>query len=150
MRPKLTRHALRYAAVGTIAVVALACQATTPTPPRVVWIDRVPTPAPAAVAAQPVVARGVNTLALLPISPTGAQIGVEYGYEMPHCGVRSPIDVDGSFWDPVDVLPDPVVFDGQLGTFTLVSITEATFSATSGGVLHLVRHAGAKEFFYCQ
>lgn len=149
MRPKMLPRAVRLAVLSMTAVVAIACQSTNPIPPRVVWTDRVPEPDSSAVAAQQVVARGSNTLTLLPISPTGAQLGVDYGYDMPHCGVGSPIDVDGSFWDAVDVPADPVTFDGQPGIFRLVSSTEATFTAPSIGVLHLVRHSGPKEFFYC-
>jgi hypothetical protein len=149
MRLEMTRRSVRSAALAAIALVAIACQTTHPTPPRVVWGDRVPTPAPSAVAAQPVVSRGSNTVTLLPISPIGAQVGIDYGYDMPHCGIGSPIDVDGSFWDSIDTLPDPVAFDGQPGTFRLISGKDATFTATSGEVLRLVRHTGAKEFFYC-
>lgn len=140
---------IRLAALSIAAVVTVACQAWNPIPPPVVWTDRVPAPDPSAVAARPILARGSNTLTLLPISQTGAQIGVDYRYDMPHCGVGSPIDVNGSFWDAVDVPADPVIFDARPGVFRLVSSTTATFTATSVGVLHLVRHNGAKEFFYC-
>ena len=56
---------------------------------------------------------------------------------MPHCGVWSPIDVDGSFWDAVDAPEDPASFDGVPGSFRLTSSTEATFTVSHGGVLHL-------------
>jgi hypothetical protein len=101
------------------------------------------------VAAQPVVARGSDSITLLPISPTGAVVGVAYAYDMPHCGIGSPIDVDGSFWDGVGVAPDSVDFDGRTGTFRLASPTEATFTASDGRILHLVRHTGAKKFRIC-
>jgi hypothetical protein len=133
-----------------IAGLLLAgCQLLAPVPPRVVWTDRVPTPAPEAIAAQPVVGRTQSTLTLLPISPTGAQIGVAYTYEMPHCGINSPIDIDGSFWDAAQALPDPVAFDGVTGSFRLTSADAATFTSDSGAVLRLVRHMGAKEFGFC-
>jgi hypothetical protein len=109
----------------------------------------VPKAAPEVIAAQSVVARGPNSVTLLPISPTGAVVGTDYGYDMPHCGINSPIDVDGSFWDAVGVPPDSVDFDGQPGTFRLVSPTEATFTASDGKILQLVRHSGAKEFRFC-
>jgi hypothetical protein len=95
------------------------------------------------------VARGSDTITLLPISPTGAAVGVAYAYETPHCGINSPIDVDGSFWDAVGVPPDSVDFDGWPGSFRLDTPTEATFTASDGRVLHLVRHSGAKEFRLC-
>jgi hypothetical protein len=69
---------------------------------------------------------------------------------MPHCGIHSPIDVDGSFWDAIGIAPDSVDFDGQPGTFRLVSATTAEFTRADGQVLNLVRHEGSKEFRFCQ
>lgn len=112
--------------------------------------DRVPTAAPAAIANQPVVARGSSSITLMPISPSGATIGVAYRYDMPHCGINSPIDVDGSFWDAIGIASDSVDFDGQPGTFRLVSANTAEFNRAGGQVLLLVRHEGPKEFRFCQ
>jgi hypothetical protein len=130
------------------AVLAAGCSLP-PSRPTVVWGDRVPDPAPEAIANQPVVARGPNTVTLLPVSPGGAEVSVAYRYDMPHCGVNGPIDIDGSFWDAVGIAPDSVDFDGARGTFRLVSDAEAVFTTSDGRVLHLVRHAGAKEFRLC-
>lgn len=146
---QMIRLGIRATTVIVAASVVIACQSTNPRPSQVVWGDRVPTALPPAVADQPVVARGSNTVTLLPISPTGAQIGVAYGYDMPHCGINSPIDVDGSFWDAVAVPADPVEFDGQPGSFRLVTATQATFTATNGKVVALTQHTGAKEFPFC-
>ncbi len=118
-------------------------------PEQTPWGDRVPTPAPALVADQPVVTRGPDSITLLPISPSGATVGVAYGFDMPHCGILSPIDVDGSFWDPVDRASSSG-FDGLPGTFRLDSHTTATFMTTGGQVLKLGRHAGSKAFGFCQ
>jgi hypothetical protein len=145
----MKRHALLW------VVIALAISACGPspvpsaTPASVVWTDRVPEAAPAVIAAQPVIARGPDSFTLLPISPTGAVVGTDYAYDMPHCGINSPIDVDGSFWDAVGVPPTSVDFDGQIGTFRLTSPTEATFTTSDGRVLRLVRRVGAKEFPGC-
>jgi hypothetical protein len=109
----------------------------------------VPEAAPEDIANQPVIALGPNSIIMWPISPTGAIVGVAYGYDMPHCGIHSPIDVDGSFWDGVGIAPDSVDFDGQPGTFRLVSDNKAEFTGTNGQVLLLVRHQGPKEFPYC-
>jgi hypothetical protein len=139
----------RTAAVTFVAMAAVGCSAINPTPPRVVWADRVPTPDPSSVAARPVVARSSNTVTLQPISPTGATVGVSYAYDMPHCGIGSPIDVDGSFWDPVAVPADPVAFDGLSGTVKLTAPNAATFTSSAGAVLQLTRHTGPKEFLFC-
>ncbi|HJP88909.1 MAG TPA: hypothetical protein VJ850_07750 [Candidatus Limnocylindrales bacterium] len=134
------------------ACVAAACSTThDATPAPVVWGVDVPEADAAAIEAQPVVARRNGFVTLLPISSTGGIVAVDYGYDMPHCGIHSPIDVDGSFWDPVN-LPldmDPVQFDGSTGTFRLTSRNTATFTDSSGRVLHLLRHAGEKEFGVC-
>ena len=119
------------------------------TPAPVVWTQDVPAPDVATIQAQPVIARREGHLTLLPISPTGAVIGTDYGYAMPHCGIGSPIDVDGTFWDPAILPADPVQFDGSPGTFRLTTLNTATFTDATGAVLHLVRHVGAKEFGYC-
>lgn len=108
-----------------------------------------PEAAPDAVASQPVVARGADSITLLPISPSGATVGIAYGYDMPHCGINSPIDVDGTFWDAVGIAPDSVDFDGQPGTFRLASHDAAEFTRSDGRVLTLVRHEGPKEFRFC-
>lgn len=120
-----------------------------PAPSNVAWGDRVPEAAPEAVANQPVVARGANSITILPISPSGATVGITYGYDMPHCGINSPIDVDGSFWDAVGIAPDSVDFDGQTGTFRLASHDAAEFIRSDARVLNLVRHDGPKEFRLC-
>ena len=138
---------LLWPAVLAVAVVlATGCESANhvASAAPVVWGNRVPTAPPAAVANQPVVARGPNSITLMPISPTGARINVAYGYEMPHCGLNSPIDVDGSFWDPLRAPETPAELDGEAGTFILDAPNEATFSAPNGDVLHLTRHVGAE------
>ena len=141
---------MRAAVLAVILMLAAGCSSLpAPTPTANVWGDRVPEAAQGVVAAQPVVTRGPDSITLLPISPTGAVVGTDYAYDMPHCGINSPIDVDGSYWDAVGVLPDSVDFDGRPGTFRVVSPTEATFTASGGAVLQLVRHSGAKEFRLC-
>lgn len=148
----MLRTSIALALLVVLTLVAAACSTTSyATPAPVAWGVDVPEADAAAIEAQPVVARRNGFVTLLPISPTGAVIGVEYGYEMPHCGIHSPIDVDGSFWDPV-ALPidmDPVQFDGSPGTFRLTSRDTAQFTDTVGRVLHLVRHSGPKEFGVC-
>jgi hypothetical protein len=142
---------MRLVKLALFAVIASGCSALpAPTPMATAWRDRVPQAGPDAIAAQPVLARTNTSITLLPISPIGAMVGVGYGYDMPHCGINSPIDVDGSFWDAVAVAPNTVDFDGQRGTFRLTSPTEATFTASTGRILRLVRRVGAKEFRFCQ
>jgi len=141
---------MRAALLAVVLVLAAGCLSLpAPTPAPTIWGGKVPEPAPEAIAAQPVIARGADSVTLLPISPTGAVVATDYAYDMPHCGINSPIDVDGSFWDAVGVPLDSVDFDGRPGTFRMVSSTEATFTAADGKILHLLRHSGAKEFRLC-
>jgi hypothetical protein len=143
-------HRPRVRLALVVLLIGLAgCRTETTTHAPGAWGSRVATPAPAVAAAQPVVARRLGFVTLLPISPKGATLGVTYGYEMPHCGVLSPIDVDASFWDAVAVPDTSVDFDGQPGSFRLDSEDRATFTATDGERLQLTRHAGAKEFPLC-
>jgi hypothetical protein len=135
------------AALVLVASVVVACQSRDS---AVIWGIRVPTPPPDVVARQPVIEHTGFRITLLPISPRGAQVGVDYLYDMPHCGIQSPIDVDGSFWDAVDVAPDSVDFDGQPGTFRLETSSDAVFTTSTGLVLRLVRHTGTKAFPGCQ
>lgn len=144
------RRKLQTGVLATVVAVVAACGSSgLGAPSQAAWTDRVPTRAPAALVGQPVVTRGPDSITLLPISPTGARIGASYGYDMPHCGLGSPIDVDGSFWDAAGVPETSVAFDGQPGTFRLDSPNRATFTTTDGQVLKLVRHSGAKEFRIC-
>ena len=113
------------------------------------WGDRVPEPAPDAVAAQPVVTTGPGTVTILPISPVGATVGNNYGYTLGHCGVDSPIDVDGSFWDPVVEPSGSAFFNATSGLFRLATHSDAVFTASDGELLALTRHVGAKEFPLC-
>ena len=136
---------MRIVAAVLLATVLTGCDAES----AVVWEQHVPSPPPEAIENQQVIARGINTITLLPISPRGAVVGVAYGYDMPHCGIASPIDVDGSYWDPLVRPPDPTEFDMQTGTFRLVSPNEAVFTTQDGRRLELIRHSGPKEFGLC-
>ena len=139
---------MRLAAGLGLALVMAGCSGL-PAPSTLVWGSRVPEAAPAAAASQPALARAADSITLPPISPTGALIGVAYGYDMPHCGINGPIDVDGTYWDAVGIAPGSVDFDGQAGTFRLASHDAATFTRLDGRVLTLVRHVGPKTFRIC-
>lgn len=137
----------------TILLICLAggcaAPAQAPTPSAVAGTDRVPIPAAGDQAGRPVVARGANSITMLPISAGGAVVGVDYAYDMPHCGINGPIDVDGSFWDAMNIDPESVDFDGKTGTFRLTAAGSARFTRMDGATLTLERHVGAKEFRIC-
>jgi hypothetical protein len=92
--------------------------------------------------------------------PLSARIepATAYRYSLGHCGLFSPVDLDGSFWDPIDgVTSDgaPLDFDadGEMINATagvvVVIGPEARFRTESGAIVRFARHEGAKEFPGC-
>jgi hypothetical protein len=75
----------------------------------------------------------------------------ESAFGIGHCGLSSPIDVDGSFWDPVGRVDSnaPEAIGDSRGTFRLLDADHATYRADTGFTVALRRHAGAKNFQGC-
>ena len=83
---------------------------------------------------------------------------VAYRFSLDHCGLHSPIDVDGSFWDPVDgstaagaeldLANDGEMINATWGIIVVIG-DEARFRTASGSVVRLERHEGDKEFPGC-
>lgn len=81
-----------------------------------------------------------------------------YRFSLGHCGLHSPIDVDGSFWDPIDGLTpgggpldlegDSEMINATVGFFVVIG-DDARFRTESGSVIRLERHDGEKEFPGC-
>ena len=88
-----------------------------------------------------------------PIAPATA-----YRFSLGHCGLASPIDVDGSFWDPLDGVTagggrldlegDSEMINATAGFFVVIG-DDARFRTGSGSVLSLTRQDGEKEFPGC-
>lgn len=84
--------------------------------------------------------------------------GQSYEFSLGHCGLASPVDIDGSFWNategrredgaPMNLDADPEAINATPGVIALVG-DEARFRTQSGGVIRFERHAGAKEFPGC-
>jgi hypothetical protein len=82
-----------------------------------------------------------------------------YPYQLQHCGVHSPIDFDGSLWDPVgaqsgsDTAPSEAqlgeLVNATSGTMTLIGPNGSLFRTKSGLILGLARHAGQRGFNGC-
>ena len=96
----------------------------------------------------------------LTFDPTSARLehGVPYRFSLQHCGLHSPVDVDGSFWDAIDgVTPNgrriDLESDGEMINSTpgviVVIGDEARFLTESGSVIRFARHEGDKEFPGC-
>jgi hypothetical protein len=68
---------------------------------------------------------------------------------MGHCGLLSPIDFDGSLWDPLNQ-EYSVVFDGATGTILLTSVDRARFVSDAGDELELARVEGSAPYPLCR
>ena len=84
--------------------------------------------------------------------------GVTYAFSLGHCGLLSPVDVDGAFWDAVDGTdaggrPLDLATDGEMINATPGSIVidgdELRFRTETGSVVLFARHAGEKKFPGC-
>lgn len=92
--------------------------------------------------------------------PSSAPIdeGVAYVFSLGHCGLHSPVDLDGSFWDAVDgttadgaaldLETDGEMINATPGVIVVIG-DEARFRTESGSLVRFARHAGEKEFPGC-
>ena len=102
------------------------------------------------------------------IGPTGGTIfdpssaalepALAYRFSLGHCGLHSPVDVDGSFWDaihgvaptgqPLDLESDSEMINATSGVIVVIG-DEARFRTDTGSVIRFARHEGDKEFPGC-
>lgn len=76
---------------------------------------------------------------------SGPAVGPIVEFTLGHCGLSSPIDVDGSFWDPYGAIdPDDALVNASDGQFRRLGLNEAEF-ITAGSRVQLRRHSGAKS-----
>ena len=81
------------------------------------------------------------------VFPASAPVeeGVQYRFELGHCGIDDLIDFDGSFWDPEGPLPDaPFAANEDEGIMTLIAEDRARYESLGGGVVTFVRHDGPR------
>jgi hypothetical protein len=84
--------------------------------------------------------------------------GVAYLFNLGHCGLRSPVDLDGAFWDPLDgatatgaeldLASDGEMINATSGVVVVIG-DEARFRTAMGSVVRFERHDGEKEFPGC-
>jgi hypothetical protein len=83
---------------------------------------------------------------------------VAYRFSLGHCGLFSPVDVDGSFWDAVDgrnpagdaldLETSGEMINATSGVIVVIG-DEMRFRTDPGSVVRFERHAGEKEFPGC-
>ena len=83
---------------------------------------------------------------------------VAYLFDLGHCGLLSPVDLDGSFWDPLDgvtssgaeldLAGDPEMINAAAGAIVVIG-DEMRFRTALGSVVRFERHEGEKEFPGC-
>jgi hypothetical protein len=84
--------------------------------------------------------------------------GIPYSFNLGHCGLHSPVDVDGSFWDPIngvmatgqplDLQNDTEMINATAGVIVVIG-DEARFRTETGSIVRFARHEGDKEFPGC-
>lgn len=84
--------------------------------------------------------------------------GTTYAFSLGHCGLVSPVDVDGAFWDavdgtdatgaPLDLETDPEMINATRGEI-VVTGGELRFRTEAASIVRFARHAGEKEFPGC-
>ena len=92
--------------------------------------------------------------------PSSAPLDEEFAYlfSLGHCGLMSPVDLDGSFWDAVDgttaggealdLETDVEMINATPGVIVVIG-DEARFRTESGSLVRFERHDGEKEFPGC-
>ena len=101
---------------------------------------------------------GPNGLTIFDPSSARLQEAVVYRFSLGHCGLHSPVDVDGSFWDaiegigpngrPIDLETDGEMINATSGVIVVIG-DEARFRTDTGSVIRFARHEGEKEFPGC-
>ena len=102
----------------------------------------------------------IPTVSLEPTSEPSLEVGATIPFTLEHCGLLSPVDVDGSLWQPVggvDAMAGPIDGDDEIGELinatpgelSLVTDDLATFTTPMASVIHLARAPGALDYPLC-
>ena len=108
------------------------------------------------------IAPDMQTVSVEPTSTESLEIGQPIEFSLGHCGLWSPIDLDGSLWQAdggvtptgAAIAGDDDAVIGELinetpGTFVIVSEDAAHFTTVNGTILSLARAPGAVDFPLC-
>jgi hypothetical protein len=142
------------ASVPAIDPLASPSFAASPPPDDIVlW------PLPESVA---VVPPDIPTVSVEPESIDELEIGEPIEHSLGHCGLWSPVDLDGSLWQPVGgTKPDgSAIVEGDdaaigelinatPGVFVIVAEDRAHFTTATGSILEFLRAPGALSYPLC-
>jgi hypothetical protein len=103
---------------------------------------------------------GDTSVELAPHSPDGElELGVERDFALGHCGLSSPVDLDGSLWDPIGgdngaggELNEPQrseLINATPTVIVLISDDRLEMLTPLGAVITFARHDGPRAYFLC-
>jgi hypothetical protein len=103
---------------------------------------------------------GDTSVEIGPQSPDGElELDVERDFALGHCGLSSPIDIDGSLWDPIggdngaggelNDLQRNELINVTSTVVVLISEDRLLMLTPQGAVITLARHAGPRDYFLC-
>jgi hypothetical protein len=157
------------ASPSALASVSPSSEATEPAPSQTPEVSLAPLETPEATpVAEPRplpegytrIPKGRETFLYEPKSkPDTLVVGEPHNFRLEHCGLGSPVDIDGSVWDPKygqDGTGGPLT-DDQLsdldneGRVTLLLTDEDTLQMTTrhAAIITLIRHDGARRYLPC-
>jgi hypothetical protein len=146
---------------GVAAILLAACGSTTASPgPIDEPLGSAPPllPLPANVAGIPG-AEDATTEVTAHSPDDELDVGEWSDFTLGHCGLGSPIDVDGSLWDPVGyrTVSGRALSEGQQGELVnstdvvllLVTENRLEMDTPGGAAVELSRHDGPRRYFLC-
>jgi hypothetical protein len=143
--------------LALLVLASIACGSPSPTPTQAPTPTPAPTPAllplPANLSGIPT--EEEFTAEVSPQTPEELTVGEERDYTLGHCGLISPVDIDGSLWDPVGTAAALTEQqEGELINATpvvIVTSDENTMQmrTPAGALITLTRHDGPRRYFLC-
>ena len=146
------------AILGVMVILVAGCSSLAPSPsaPPSLKVSQRPLPAEVAGIPDP----GDPSTEITPQTPSGElEVGVARDLTLGHCGLISPIDMDGSLWDPIgghDGSGGGLTEDqlGELINATPVVVflsdpNTAELRTPLGAVITLARHDGPRLYALC-
>lgn len=150
--------------IGSAAPSAAAAPIASPaaSPPAASLAPASPTALYPALPAQvAVIPADIPTVSITPESAAGMLVvGTPIEHSLQHCGLWSPVDVDGSLWQPIGgreasgaaITSDEAIGDlinATPGRFVLITPDSAEFHTLTGTVVAFARAPGALDYPLC-